>query len=274
MITHVSRPQTRRVLMVDDELANPTTAGGRAVRALADELKARGIEVVEAYSCEDGTATVTSDSALHCVLVNWTLGNNDRRSHDQATELLRALRARNATIPVYLMADRRATDVTRRSGDAGRRVHLDARGHRDLRRRPGVGLDRAVPPDAAAAFRRGAGPLRPGAGVLLGGARPPGRRGVPQVAGRPGVLRLLRREPLPHRHGHRAGRAGLAAGSHRPGRRERAIRGPRLRRPSLLLGPQRHLGRPTGPSCRPAWATPRSRCATATATSPSSRGWC
>ena len=35
MITHVSRPQTRRVLMVDDELANPTTAGGRAVRALA-----------------------------------------------------------------------------------------------------------------------------------------------------------------------------------------------------------------------------------------------
>ena len=112
MITHVSRPQTRRVLMVDDELANPTTAGGRSVRALADELKARGIDVVEAYSCEDGTATVTSDSALHCVLVNWTLGHNDRRSHDQATELLRALRARNATIPVYLMADRRATDVT------------------------------------------------------------------------------------------------------------------------------------------------------------------
>ena len=112
MITHVSRPQTRRVLMVDDELANPTTAGGRAVRALADELKARGIDVVEAYSCEDGTATVTSDSALHCVLVNWTLGNNDRRSHEQATELLRALRARNATIPVYLMADRKATDVT------------------------------------------------------------------------------------------------------------------------------------------------------------------
>jgi arginine decarboxylase len=112
MITHVSRPQTRRVLMVDDELANPTTAGGRAVRALADELKARGIDVVEAYSCEDGAATVTSDSALHCVLVNWTLGNNDRRSHDQATELLRALRARNATIPVYLMADRKATDVT------------------------------------------------------------------------------------------------------------------------------------------------------------------
>jgi arginine decarboxylase len=112
MITRNPRPQTRRVLMVDDELAKPTTAGGRAVRALADELGARGIEVVEAYSCDDGQATVSSDSAIHCVFLNWTLGDNDKRSHDQATELLRAIRARNATVPVYLMADRRTTDVT------------------------------------------------------------------------------------------------------------------------------------------------------------------
>ena len=98
--------------MVDDELVQPTTAGGRAVRALADELRARGIEVVEAYSCDDGLAVVGSDSAIHCVLVNWTLGDNDKRSHDQATELLRSLRARNATVPVYLMADRRVADIT------------------------------------------------------------------------------------------------------------------------------------------------------------------
>jgi arginine decarboxylase len=112
MITRNPRPQTRRVLMVDDELAKPTTAGGRAVRALADELGARGIEVVEAYSCDDGQATVSADSAIHCVFLNWTLGDNDKRSHDQATELLRAIRARNATVPVYLMADRRTTDIS------------------------------------------------------------------------------------------------------------------------------------------------------------------
>jgi arginine decarboxylase len=92
--------------MVDDELAQPTTAGGRAVRGLVDELRARGIEVVESYSCEDGLAVVVSDSAIHCIFVNWTLGTNDRRSHDEATELLRALRARNAKVPVFLMADR------------------------------------------------------------------------------------------------------------------------------------------------------------------------
>jgi arginine decarboxylase len=62
---------------------------------------------VEALSCEDGLATVVSDAAIHCVFVNWTLGRNDRKAHAQATELLRAVRARNARVPVFLMADRK-----------------------------------------------------------------------------------------------------------------------------------------------------------------------
>jgi arginine decarboxylase len=107
MIERTTRPLARRVLIVDDELAEATTAGGRSVRALAEELRARGIEVVEALSCEDGLATVLSDAAIHCVFVNWTLGRNDRKSHAQATELLRALRTRNAKVPVFLMADRK-----------------------------------------------------------------------------------------------------------------------------------------------------------------------
>jgi arginine decarboxylase len=110
MIERTARPLSARVLMVDDELAQPTTAGGRAVRALTEELRTRGVEVVEAYSCEDGLANVSADSGFHCVFVNWTLGKNDRRSHAQATELLRGLRARNARIPVFLMADRKLTD--------------------------------------------------------------------------------------------------------------------------------------------------------------------
>jgi arginine decarboxylase len=107
MIERTARPLARRVLIVDDELGQATTAGGRSVRALAEELRARGIEVVEALSCEDGLATVVSDAAIHCIFVNWTLGRNDRKSHAQATELLRALRARNAKVPVFLMADRK-----------------------------------------------------------------------------------------------------------------------------------------------------------------------
>ena len=106
MLSHTMRPLARRVLLVDDELASATTAGGRAVRALAEELRDRGIEVVEALSCEDGLANVLSDAAIHCVFLNWTLGKNDRRTHAEATSLLRTLRSRNARVPVFLMADR------------------------------------------------------------------------------------------------------------------------------------------------------------------------
>ena len=64
----------RRVLIVDSALAETTNTAARSVRALVTELRARGIEVVEAFSCEDGLTTVVSDSAIHCVLLNWTQG--------------------------------------------------------------------------------------------------------------------------------------------------------------------------------------------------------
>src|SRR5580765_1206143 len=102
------RAQLRwRVLIVDDELAQPETAGGRAVRALAEELVSRGVDVVEALSLEDGSATAGSDAGLHCILINWTAGKNDARSHAKATEVLRLIRASNAKIPIFLLADRR-----------------------------------------------------------------------------------------------------------------------------------------------------------------------
>ena len=107
MIERTDRPRTRRALIVDDELAQPTTAGGRNVRTLADELRARGLDVLEAMSLRDGLVTVGSNAAIHIVLLNWTLGRNDKRSHGHATDLLRAVRARNAIIPIFLMADRK-----------------------------------------------------------------------------------------------------------------------------------------------------------------------
>jgi len=108
MIAGTARPLSRRALLVDDDLGQEKTAAGRSVHALAVELRARGVEVVEALSFADGLATVVSDAAIHCVFLDWTLGDNDRRSHAQAIELLRALRARNAQVPVFLMADRKA----------------------------------------------------------------------------------------------------------------------------------------------------------------------
>src|SRR5262245_18396213 len=115
MIAGTARPLTRRVLIVDDKLSGTITAGGRAIRTLVDELRERGIEVVEALSVADGQAHVVSDAALHGVFLSWTIGKENgngrgqSRTHKEATTLLRTLRARNAKVPVFLMADRSIT---------------------------------------------------------------------------------------------------------------------------------------------------------------------
>jgi len=74
-----------RALIVDDELQTQT-AEGRATRALVEELKGRGIDVVEAESAEDGVSVVMSDSAIHAVLLDWTLGRDT--DHARARRVL------------------------------------------------------------------------------------------------------------------------------------------------------------------------------------------
>jgi arginine/lysine/ornithine decarboxylase len=92
-----------RALVVDDELPS-ATAEGRAARALVEELRHRNAEVVEASSADDGYSVIVSDSAIHAVLLDWTLG--DDPGHVRAKKLLEFIRSRNDKIPVFLMAER------------------------------------------------------------------------------------------------------------------------------------------------------------------------
>jgi arginine decarboxylase len=98
-----------RALVVDDELP-AMTAEGRATRSLVQELQGRAIEVVEAASAEDGSSVVVSDSAIHAVLVDWTLGDHNggpaRGDHENARNLIKQVRSRNDKIPIFLMAER------------------------------------------------------------------------------------------------------------------------------------------------------------------------
>lgn len=103
MIERTIKRISLRALVVDDELPLPT-ADGRAARALVHELQNRGIEVVEATSAEDGTSVIVSDSAIHAILIDWTLG--DDPGHERARRVLQLVRARNAKIPIFLMAER------------------------------------------------------------------------------------------------------------------------------------------------------------------------
>lgn len=91
-----------RVLLVDDEYDNKTAAG-RALRQLADELKTQSVEIVVSASSEDARAIIASDASLQAVILDWNLCSNDPA---QTTSVLDAVRAQNAAVPVFLLADR------------------------------------------------------------------------------------------------------------------------------------------------------------------------
>ncbi|MBN1236273.1 MAG: hypothetical protein JW999_09545 [Methanotrichaceae archaeon] len=94
-----------KTLIVDDEMESPT-AEGRAIRALVDELQSCGVAVIKSSSAEDGKSIVLSDPSIQCILMDWSLGDDDPETHDKAKELLRLIRSRNIHLPVFLMADR------------------------------------------------------------------------------------------------------------------------------------------------------------------------
>ncbi len=138
-----------------------------------------------------------------------------RADQREATEVLR-----NVTSILYLYED-----TVRVPGAADH-----ARGHR-LSRQP------------AAAVLQGADAPRRALGVLVAHARARGRRGLPQVAGRPRAARLLRREHAALGPVDLGARARLAARPHRPGQGRRGVRGQGVRRRPHLLRDQRHLDR-------------------------------
>lgn len=108
MIERSIKRMSARALVVDDELRD-ASAEGRAARALVDELKGRQIEVVESTSVEDGMAVVTSDAAIHVILIDWDL--RDDKGHARAQSFIEFIRQRNDKIPIFLMAERDAVSA-------------------------------------------------------------------------------------------------------------------------------------------------------------------
>jgi len=101
-----------KALMVDDELHLPT-ANGRAVRTLVEELRNRDVLVVESTSADDGQSVVISDPSIQCILLDWSLGDDDPASHSKAKSLLSQIRQRNVHLPIFLMVERgHASSIT------------------------------------------------------------------------------------------------------------------------------------------------------------------
>lgn len=93
-----------KVLIVDDEIDLPT-AEGRAVRTLVDELEKEDATVIKSCSADDGKSVILSDPSIQCILMDWSLDDDDPLTHNKARELLKLIRSRNSHLPVFLMSD-------------------------------------------------------------------------------------------------------------------------------------------------------------------------
>jgi arginine/lysine/ornithine decarboxylase len=92
-----------RVLVVNDKI-HEQNAIGRAVRELVEDLRRHGVEAVLSTSADDGCIVIEAEPHLQAVILDWDLHRDP--AHGHAMKLLRELRARNATIPVFMLAER------------------------------------------------------------------------------------------------------------------------------------------------------------------------
>jgi arginine decarboxylase len=103
MTTPIEQRLPRRALIVNNEFER-NSASGRAGRALRDDLTARGVDVITSHAMEDAAAIVGSDASLQVIIVDWDLEGDT--NHEGARDLLKRIRERSGTIPVFLSATR------------------------------------------------------------------------------------------------------------------------------------------------------------------------
>ena len=239
MIQRSIKRLSLRALVVDDELGDPT-AEGRAIRGARAGLarpRYRGRR-----GDFGGGRHVRDHLGLRDPRRADRLDARRRPLHDGSRAFIESVRSRNDKIPIFLMAER---------GEASA-IPVEVMGMvdefiwtlEDTAAFVGgrvVGGDPPLPRGDAAAAGRGADEVHAGLRVFMAHAGPRGRNGVPEVARRARVLRLLRRESAALGSVDQRRQSRLAARSHGADGRAREVCGARIRRAPHVLRHERHL---------------------------------
>lgn len=91
----------RRVLVVHNGM-DEVSAAGRATAKLVQDLRERGIGVIDAVSQCEAEAQIATHALLQAVLVDWELAGVPE--HGSARSVIAAVRGRAAQLPVFLLA--------------------------------------------------------------------------------------------------------------------------------------------------------------------------
>lgn len=201
----------RVVLIAVDERPDGDSAVAEQLRRLRTAINEHGVQVRWTHRRADALAVIRSDATLSAMLVAWDAA--------YAEEIMTAVTKRFHRLPVFLLT------TEHEPRDVPLWVHEVIQGYVfPLEDTPGFIAGRI----AHAAEQYAEGMLPPFFEALRHledshrySWHTPAHAAwcrVPEVAGGPRVLRLLRRTPAAHGPVHLRARAGLAPGAHRPDR--------------------------------------------------------
>lgn len=98
--------QGRWVLLIASETVGTDSVADQAMERLCQAIQEEGYRVVRTSTPEDGLALVNSDPSQSAILLDWDLRENAQFDERAALRIVRAVRRRNAKLPIFLIADR------------------------------------------------------------------------------------------------------------------------------------------------------------------------
>ena len=123
------------ILVVRSEPGGTDSASDRSIAQLKDAIEAEGYRTEQTTTPADGLAIINTQPSYACVVLDWDLPEGQQFEERAAVKILRAVRARNKNVPIFLIADKTLVErAPARSRQGSPRVHPSPRRHADFRR--------------------------------------------------------------------------------------------------------------------------------------------
>ncbi|MHA6203660.1 Orn/Lys/Arg family decarboxylase [Dyella soli] len=92
------------VLYVTSDLPDEGSVYRFALQRLGTAIRERGIQVVQAITCEDGLVIARGSASYSAVAIDWDLGETAKMSEAPALAIIRAVREKSVRVPIFLFS--------------------------------------------------------------------------------------------------------------------------------------------------------------------------
>jgi len=94
------------VLIIASEKYRDESVSDLAMKRLEEAIHSQGYETMMTTTPEDGLAQIVSYPGFGCIILDWDLPGGEHVSEHVAEDIIRAIRARDKKIPIFLIAEK------------------------------------------------------------------------------------------------------------------------------------------------------------------------